>query len=60
MLSWTTTQLQAWPTAKDVRVVETDAFSEDQFVIKVRVQLAAPWQLQIRFYYNQGHLDYAY
>lgn len=49
-----------WPSASDVRVVETEAFAEEQFHLKVRAKLAEPFQFQVRFYYNQGHLDYAY
>ncbi|HKZ71322.1 MAG TPA: DUF6516 family protein [Anaerolineales bacterium] len=58
--SWITTQLQAWSLASNVRITETDAFSEDQFSIKLRAQLTEPYQLQVRFYFNRGHLDYAY
>ena len=40
--------------------METEAFAEDQFHFKVRAQLTEAFFLQIRFYYNSGHLDYAY
>jgi len=60
LLSWTVSQLEAWPSASDVRVVETEAFADDQFHLKVRAQPTEPFQFQVRFYYNRGHLDYAY
>ncbi|HLE27675.1 MAG TPA: DUF6516 family protein [Anaerolineales bacterium] len=60
LLSWTISQLQAWPNSREVRTLETEAFAEDQFHFKVRTYLPEPFQLQIRFYYNRGHLDYSY
>lgn len=41
-------------------VLRTEAFAEDQFHFKVRASLTEPFHLQVRFYYNHGHLDYAY
>jgi hypothetical protein len=58
--SWVISQLQAWPEARDVQTLETKAFAEDQFHFKVRASLTEPFHLQVRFYYNHGHLDYAY
>ena len=60
LLSWVISQLQAWPEARNVQTLETKTFAEDQFHFKVRARLANRFQLQIRFYYNRGHLDYAY
>lgn len=60
LLSWTVSHLQAWGSVRDVRVLETEAFSEDRFHLKVRALLVEPFQLQIRFYFNRDHLDYAY
>jgi hypothetical protein len=60
LLSWVISQLQAWPEARNVQTLETQAFAKDQFHFKVRARLTNRFQLQIRFYYNRGHLDYAY
>lgn len=60
LLSWVISQLQAWPEARDVQTLETETFAEDQFHFKVRASLTEPFHLQVRFYYNHGHLDYAY
>ncbi len=45
---------------KGVRVVEVDDFSQEQFIFKVRAKLGNKKTLQVRIYYNHGHLDYAY
>ncbi len=45
---------------KQVRVVETKAFSSDQFFLKIRAELPEDARFQVRVYYNQGHTDYAY
>jgi hypothetical protein len=58
--SWVISQLQAWPEARDVQTLETEAFAEDQFHFKVRARLTDRFQLQVRFYYNRSHLDYSY
>ncbi|MCG2770325.1 MAG: DUF6516 family protein [Anaerolineae bacterium] len=53
--------LQAHPLCKRVAVVEIKQFSADQFSFKIRaVLLKEDAQLQVRMYYNRGHLDYAY
>ncbi len=52
--------LQAHPICRAVNVVETKAFSPDQFFFKVRADLEAGYKFQVRIYYNQGHIDYAY
>jgi len=55
------TILQAHPVCKRVRVVETKEFSPDRFFFKVRATLIKKdAQLQVRIYYNRGHVDYAY
>ena len=55
------TILQAHPVCKRVSVVETKEFSPDQFFFKIRAVLfKKDAQLQVRIYYNRGHLDYAY
>jgi hypothetical protein len=43
-----------------VNVVETKAFSPDQFFFKIRALLEGEYGLQVRVYYNRGHIDYAY
>lgn len=52
--------LQGHSLCQQVDIVETKAFSADQFFFKIRVRLTGEFQLQVRLYYNQGHLDYAY
>jgi len=55
------TILQAHPVCIRVRVIETKEFSPDQFFFKIRAVLfEKDAQLQVRIYYNQGHVDYAY
>ena len=41
-------------------MVETKEFSPNQFFFKVRAELTEGSRLQVRIYYNQGHIDYAY
>ena len=55
------TIMQAHPICESVRVVETKEFSPEQFFLKVRAVLFEEnAQLQVRVYYNRGHVDYAY
>ena len=41
-------------------MLETKAFSSDQFFLKIRAKLTGANKLQARIYYKQGHIDYAY
>lgn len=52
--------LQSHPICERASVLETKAFSYDQFFLKVRAELTGENKLQVRIYYNQGHIDYAY
>lgn len=52
--------LQAQPICREVNVVETKAFSPDQFFFKIRAALGGEHRFQVRIYYNRGHVDYAY
>lgn len=55
------TLLQSHPVCKGARVVETKEFSRDQFFFKIRAALSKKdARLQVRIYYNRGHVDYAY
>lgn len=54
------TLLQGSPWCDNVRVVETHQFSDRQFALKIRADLARGGVLQVRLYHNQGHVDYAY
>ncbi len=54
------TILQAHPLCKRVTVIETREFSSDQFLCKLRADLPKDYRLQVRIYYNRGHIDYAY
>jgi len=52
--------LQAHPLCINVRVIETQEFSPKQFFFKIRVNLPEKYKLQVRLYFNQDHIDYAY
>ena len=52
--------LQSHPVCEQATVVETKEFSYDQFFLKVRADLIGQNKFQVRIYYNQGHIDYAY
>ncbi len=52
--------LQSHPICKRASVLETKVFSYDQFFLKVRAELTGGNKLQVRIYYNQEHIDYAY
>ena len=52
--------LQAHPLCEKVTGVETREFSSDQFSFAIRANLAGAKKLQVRIYYNRGHVDYAY
>ena len=60
LLGALTAILQAFPLYERVDEVETREFSTDQFFFKVRAQLTGGSKLQVRIYYNRGHIDYAY
>ena len=52
--------LQAHPICEQAAVIETKTFSPDQFFFKIRAEIIKTHKFQIRVYYNQGHIDYAY
>ena len=54
------TALQVHPICHKVTVIETKEFSSDQFFLKIRVELEGDYKLQVRVYFNRGHMDYAY
>ena len=54
------TTLQTHSLCQKVKVVETKEFSADQFFLKLRADLQREYALQVRIYYNRGHIDYAY
>jgi hypothetical protein len=54
------TTLQGSPLCSTVRVLETQQFSEQRFALKVRADLVRGGVLQVRLYYNDRHIDYAY
>ena len=60
LLATTKAILQAHSLCSNVRVMETREFSARQFFFKLRADLPEEYNLQVRLYYNQGHLDYAY
>jgi len=60
LLGWVVSELQAWPNAGEVKIVESKVYSENRYHVKVRTTLTEPYQFQIRFYHNRGHLDYSY
>lgn len=54
------TILQTHSLCRKVRVVEIKELSIDQFYFKIRADLPRDNKFQVRIYYNQGHIDYAY
>ena len=52
--------LQSHPACKKIIGIETREFSPDQFYFKIRAALSGTLKLQVRLYYNRGHIDYAY
>lgn len=60
LLNYVVTTPQNYSSCKVVRVVETENFSQQRFALKVRAELVNEITLQVRLYYNQGHIDYAY
>lgn len=52
--------LQAYSRCQHTEIVETKAFSSDQFFFKIRADLTGEYKFQVRIYYNRGHIDYAY
>ena len=53
-------KIQSQPICEKANVVETRAFSQDQFFFKIRAELKRGNSFQVRIYYNRGHIDYAY
>lgn len=60
LLGATTAVLQSHSLCEKIISVETKEFSSDQFFFKIRAELAGQNKLQVRIYYNRGHIDYAY
>lgn len=60
LLGVLTAILQAHPLCEQLTDVETKEFAPDQFLFKVRAELTGYYNLQVRVYYNRGHVDYAY
>jgi hypothetical protein len=54
------TTLQGSPLCSTARVLETQQFSEQRFALKARADLVRGGVLQVRLYYNDRHVDYAY
>jgi len=59
-LSFVVTTLQGSALCSAVNVLETHQFSDRQFALKVRADLVRGGTLQVRLYYNDPHVDYAY
>jgi hypothetical protein len=60
LLNFIITTIQRNPHCTDVQILNTETFALDKFALKIRVTLIDGRNLQIRFYHNQGHVDYAY
>ena len=60
LLNFVVTTLQLWSLTRHVHILATEQFSSTQFAMKVRADLKSEDVLQVRIYYNQGHIDYAY
>lgn len=60
LLNFVVTTLQLWSHTLHVHILSTEQFSITQFAVKVRAELTNDDILQVRIYYNEGHIDYAY
>jgi len=61
LLNFVMTTLQNSSLCSAVSIVSTKSYSNSQFIIKVRATMAdGDNMLQVRFYCNGDHLDYAY
>lgn len=60
LLNFVITTLQLSHLVKHVRVVSTNSFATTKFALKVRAELIHGGMLQVRFYRNGKHIDYAY
>jgi Family of unknown function (DUF6516) len=60
LLDLVVTTLRGDLRCESIADVETQAFSEEKFFVKVRAQVRGELFLQVRIYYNQGHYDYSY
>lgn len=60
LLNFVVTTLQNSSFCEVVKVVETENFSQRQFAFKIRAELLSGDMLQVRVYYNQSYIDYAY
>lgn len=60
LLGFVVSTLQLSPLCQQVRILEVNRFSDQQFTFKVRMEMVNGRVLQIRLYCNHGHTDYAY
>lgn len=60
LLSLVMAEIQANPLCRKAAIAETKEFSADQFFFKIRAEVTSTISLQVRMYYNRGHLDYSY
>ena len=54
------TTMQAHSVCRDTKCTESRSFSAEQFYFKIRSSLSTGGTLQVRVYFNEGHIDYAY
>ncbi len=52
--------LQGHTLCRRIASLEVKEFAPDQFHFKLRADLTGKTSLQVRIYYNHGHIDYAY
>lgn len=60
LLGFVVSTLQLSPVCRQVKILEVNHFSDQQFAFKVRAALRDGRVLQIRLYRNDEHTDYAY
>ena len=60
LLNLVVTSMQMNSLCTTVRVLDTHQFSDRQYALKVRAELAGGGSLQVRLYRNGDHTDYAY
>jgi hypothetical protein len=60
LLSYVISTLQLSSLCHQVKILEVNTFTDQQFAFKVRAELHDGRILQVRLYFNYEHIDYAY
>ncbi len=60
LLAEVVTVIESSGLCTNTQILETAAFTTDQFTFKIRTSLFSSYTLQIRIYFNKGVCDYSY